>query len=141
MGRFSPDDRWIAFHTISSPGTRQIFIAPFRGAVPVPKNDWIPITDAQAIDRYSRWSPDGALLYFLSERDGFVCLWAQRLDPATKRPAGAAFAVRHFHTARRSLATIGNPSLMGMSVGTGRLIFSMTEQTGNIWMTEVGPGK
>jgi Tol biopolymer transport system component len=137
MGRFSPDDRWVAFHTISSPATRQIFVAPFRGTLPIPKSEWIPITDGQAIDRYTWWSPDGNLLYFISERDGFVCLWAQRLDPATKHPKGAAFPIRHFHTARRSLATIGNPGFMGMSVGTGQLIFSMTEQTGNIWMTEL----
>jgi Tol biopolymer transport system component len=139
MGRFSPDDRWIAFHTLPSPTTRQIFIAPFRGAVPIPQNEWIPITNGQAIDRYARWSPDGNLLYFISERDSFLCLWAQPLDPATKHPQGAAFSVRHFHTARRSLATIGNPGLMGMSVGTGRLIFSMTEQTGNIWINDLGP--
>jgi len=55
---------------------------------------------------------------------------------ATKHPEGAAFPIRHFHAARRSLATIGIASLMGMSVGTGRLILIMTEQTGNIWMTD-----
>jgi len=131
IGRFSPDDRWIALHTITSPATRRIFIAPFRGAVAVPESEWISITDGQAMDRYAWWSPDGNLLYFVSERDGFVCFWAQRLD-ARKQPQGAAFPVRHFHTARRAL---GDPESMGMSVGTGRLVFSMTEQTGNIWMT------
>ena len=34
------------------------------------------------------WSPDGNLLYFLSSRDGFLCLWAQWLDPSTKHPLG-----------------------------------------------------
>jgi hypothetical protein len=63
------------------------------------------------------WSPDGALLYFLSEREGFRCILAQRLDPATKRLLGEAFPVRHFHTARRSLMTIGDPGTMGMSPG------------------------
>ncbi len=134
MGHFSPDDRWISFHTNPSPVTRRIFIAPFRGAVAVPESEWIPITDGQAMDRYGWWSPDGNLLYFISGRDGFVCLWAQRLDPATKHPQGADFPIRHFHTARRAL---GDPEAMGMSVGTGRLIFSMTEQTGNIWMTNL----
>ena len=37
------------------------------------------------------WSPDGNLLYFLSERDGFRCIWGQKLDPASKRPLGAPF--------------------------------------------------
>ncbi len=141
IGRFSPDDRWIAFHTIPGAAIRQIFIAPFHGAALIPASEWIPITDGRAIERFTSWSPDGSLLYFSSDRDGFVCFWAQRLDPATKHPQGAAFPIRHFHTARRSLATIGNPSFMGMSVGTGRLIFSMTEQTGNIWMTELVPLK
>jgi len=30
--------------------------------------------------------------------------------------------------------TIGYPVLMGMSVAIDKLVFSMTEQTGNIWM-------
>ena len=89
------------------------------------------------MDRYAFWSPDGKLLYFLSERDGFRCIWAQRLDPATKHPSGAAFPIRHFHTSRRSLATVGDPLYIGLSVAVDKLVFSMTERTGNIWMTEL----
>jgi tricorn protease-like protein len=135
-GRFSPDDRWISFHSIT-PTTRRIFVAPFHGAAVIPEDQWIPITDGQAMDRYASWSPDGNLLYFLSEREGFRCIWAQRLDPATKHPLGAAFPVRHFHTSRRSLMTIGDPLSMGMSVGLDKLVFSMVERTGNIWMTNL----
>jgi hypothetical protein len=134
-GRFSPDDRWISFHSITPP-TRRIFVAPFHGAAEIPEREWIPITDGQAMDRYADWSPDGNLLYFLSEREGFRCLWAQRLDPVTKRPVGAAFPVQHFHTARRSLATIGDPVTMGVSVAADKIVFSMVERTGNIWMTD-----
>ena len=89
------------------------------------------------MDRYACWSPDGNLLYFLSEREGFRCIWAQRLDPATTHPSGAAFPVRHFHTSRRSLMTIGDPLFVGMSVAVDKLVFSMTERTGNIWMTNL----
>lgn len=32
---------------------------------------------------------------FFSDLEGFRCIWAQRLDPATKQPEGPAFAVRH----------------------------------------------
>jgi len=35
----------------------------------------------------ANWSPDGKLVYFISTRDGFRCVWAQRLDAAGK-PAG-----------------------------------------------------
>jgi Tol biopolymer transport system component/tRNA A-37 threonylcarbamoyl transferase component Bud32 len=135
-GRFSPDDRWISFHSIT-PSARRIFVAPFHGAAEIPENEWIPVTDGQAMDRYACWSPDGNLLYFLSERDSFRCIWAQRLEPVTKHPSGAAFPVRHFHTSRRSLATVGDPLSTGLTVAADKVVFSMTERTGNIWMTSL----
>jgi Tol biopolymer transport system component len=135
-GRFSPDDRWISFHAIT-PTTRRIFVAPFHGAAPIPENQWIPITDGKGMDRYADWSPDGKMLYFLSERDGFRCIWAQRLDPATKHPSGDAFPIKHFHTSRRSLLTIPDPVGTGMSVAADKIVFSMIEQTGNIWMKDL----
>jgi hypothetical protein len=52
------------------------------------------LTNNAASDTWPAWSPDSNLLYYLSKRDGFLCLWAQRLDPATKRPAGAACVAR-----------------------------------------------
>ena len=62
--------------------------------------DGIPITDGKEIDRQAYWSPDGNLLYYLSDRDGFRCIWAQSLNPATKHPEGEAFTVLHFHQGR-----------------------------------------
>jgi Tol biopolymer transport system component/predicted Ser/Thr protein kinase len=135
-GRFSPDDRWISFHQVT-PTARRIFVAAFHGAAAIPEDQWIPITDGKGMDRYADWSSDGRLLYFLSERDGFRCIWAQRLDPATKHPSGEAFPVRHFHTSRRSLMATADPVYTGMSVAAGKIVFSMVEQTGNIWMKDL----
>jgi hypothetical protein len=50
--------------------------------------------------------PDGNALYYASERDGYRCLWVQRLDAATKRPVGEAQVLQHFHDARASLKDI-----------------------------------
>ena len=142
-GRFSPDGRWIAFHaTTERPAeARQIFVAPFRGwpgeSAPS-RADWIPITDGKEMDRQSYWSPDGNLLYFLSDRDGFRCIWAQPLDAATKRPNGEAKSVHHFHGARRSLRGVGSrASAIQMSVARDQLVFALGELTGNIWMKDV----
>ncbi|HUJ23388.1 MAG TPA: protein kinase [Bryobacteraceae bacterium] len=135
-GRFSPDQRWISFHARSgNPAVRKVFIAPFRGAQVIPEHEWIPVTDGTTMDRETFWSPDGNLLYFLSERDGFRCIWAQRLDPETKRPIGQTFAVMHFHHPRDSLTSVanGNPASVGLSVIKGRIIFAMGDLTGNIW--------
>jgi hypothetical protein len=65
----------------------------------------------------------------------FVASGRKRLEAATKRPLGEPLPVRYFHTSRRSLATIGDPIATGLSVSADKLVFSMTERTGNIWMT------
>ena len=115
-------------------------MAPFRGwpgESGPSRADWIPITDGTEMDRQSYWSPDGNLLYFLSDRDGFRCIWAQPLDAATKRPNGEAKSVHHFHGARRSLRGVGNrASAIQMSVARDQLVFALGELTGNIWMKD-----
>ena len=130
--RFSPDDRWIALHFVLPPGDRrQIFIVPFRNGTPGDLSDWRAVTDGSGSDARPAWSPDGNLLYFLSDRDGSNCIWAQPLDSATKRPAGAAFGVLHLHQARNR---VFNSGAFRLAVAQDKIVFSMPELTGNIWM-------
>jgi hypothetical protein len=97
------------------------------------------VTDGSKLERDPAWSADGRFLYYLSERDGFRCIWARPLDPSTKRPSGEAFAVRHFHSARFSLRHVGSQGfLTGLSAGEGALVFSMGELKGNVWLEESG---
>jgi len=133
----SADARWIAFQAVTSPTERRIFIAPLRDWQPPSETEWVPVTDGHTPDRNPVWSPDGGLLYVISDRDGFRCFWAQRLDPATKRPKGPAFAVQHFHTARRSLATMDEIAAIGLSVASDKLVFSMQENVANIWLAKL----
>ena len=128
--QFCPGDRWISFACMHKPDRTRVMVAPFHGAAAIPESEWIPVTDGSGFDSRPRWSPSGNLLYFTSDRDGFRCIWAQRLDTATKRPVGPAFTVRHFHDLRRLLSDI--PEL-GFSVARDKLVFNMIEQTGNIW--------
>ena len=85
-----------------------------------------------------RWSPDGTLLYYVSEADGFRCIRARRLDPATKRPIGQPFDVYHSHSARRSLMNAWF-AWLEISVSPDKLFFNLGEPTGNIWMAEWKP--
>ena len=135
--KLSADEKWIAFQAVEQPTTRTIYAAPFRAGQPVGKNEWVRITDGSFMDRNSNWSPDGTLIYFLSERDSFRCIWAQRVDPATKQPQGAPFAVAHFHNAVRSLMNIDGPGQVGITVAPDRIIYSIGELTANIWMTQL----
>ena len=131
---FSPDDRWIAVLARIDGGSSRIYLAPFRASL-VPKHEWIALTDGSAWESSPRWSPDGKLVYYVSTRDGYHCIWAQRLDAANK-PSGAAFGVYHFHSARRAPAILpfGDTDLF---VGRNQLLFSLSELTGNVWSTRV----
>jgi WD40 repeat protein len=141
--RFSPDGRWISFSAVNRQPTAavaagtHVVVAPFRPDAPPREDEWIPITPHRpyAQDK-SRWSPDGNLLYYVSDIDGFRCIWAQRLDPATKRPIGDPLAVHHSHSARRSIMNVGIPLFFELSLTSDRLFFNMSETTGNIWMAE-----
>jgi Tol biopolymer transport system component len=130
--QFSPDDRWIAFLAQMGQGRSRVYITPFRGLVKSDPSDWIQVTGGELSDDKPRWSPDGSLLYFTSHRDGFMCLWAQRLDPDTKQPVGPPFDVHHFHTSRRSLANVGLGP-MEISIARNAIVFNLGEVTANIW--------
>jgi Tol biopolymer transport system component len=133
----SHDGQWIAFGVRFKPVDERIFIAPFRnGAVPQSEADWIAVTKGPALDNKPRWSVDGRLLYFTSDRDQFNCIWAQPLEPGTKRPVGAPFAAMHLHGGIRSFASTGALKLE-LSVAVDKLLFHLDEIRGNIWLSEL----
>ena len=134
--RFSPDGRWVSFGAVSTAGVNRVIIAPFPGNGAPPEDKWITIAEETkaGLDK-PRWSPDGNLLYYVSEADGFRCIRARRLDPATKRPSGRPFDVYHSHSARRSLMNAWF-AWLEISVSSDKLFFNLGETTGNIWMAE-----
>ncbi len=138
--RFSPDGKWVAFHALrNATNTAQIWIAPIGPVLPVPQSQWIAVTDGSKLERDPAWSADGRFLYFISERDGFRCIWARQLNALTKKPSGEAFPVHHFHSARFSLRHFGSQGyLTGLSAGQGALVFSMGELKGDVWLEERG---
>jgi hypothetical protein len=101
----------------------------------VPEQDWQLAAEETSYQQSPRWAANGNLLYFLSERDGYSCIWAQRLDPATKRPVGDAVAFHHEH---RSRFSINRPrGWESISVSRDKLIFALMEMTANIWLTNL----
>ena len=128
---YSPDGQSISFYV---PRTG-IFVAPLRDGIALGEQHWIAVTDGSANDLRPFWSPDGELLYFTSNRDGFVCIWVQRLSPRTKEPQGQPFTVHHFHSARHSPA-LGGPTTWGMPLAQDKLVVPLGQTTGNIWMAE-----
>jgi Tol biopolymer transport system component len=132
--RLSSDGGWIAFNGRPNRlAPAQVFVAQVQASVVAGEKDWIVISrDGDA----PSWSPDANVLYFWSNRDESPCLWAQRLDPSTKQPAGAPLSIQHFH--RRGLSWrnlyLGAPDI---AVARDKVVFNLGEHTGNIWMTQL----
>jgi Tol biopolymer transport system component len=137
---FSPDDRWVSFVAKVGPEVSQIFVVPYQDGVTPERSAWIAITDGNSWEAGPEWSSNGNTLYFPSERDGFRCLWGQRLSAATRRPSGVPFVVRHFHEAQRPAIIFSIQSgltlqgLLQFTSAADKIVYNPTNVTGNIWM-------
>ena len=131
-GAFSPDSKWIAFTSGMPSGESQVFVAP-AGTAPVPESQWIPINNDPASS--PAWSPDGNIIYYRSARDGFHCIWAQRLG-ADKRAAGQPLPVQHFHAASFGIYLL-KMSEFRIAVGRDRIIVNVARHSGNLWTTQL----
>jgi WD40-like Beta Propeller Repeat len=107
QARYSPDHRAVAVNACTEKTGCWVFIVPLNSEG-IPLTDgWIAMDHPSLWDDKPRWSPNGDLLYFISDRDGHLCLWAQRLDGGTKRPIGAPFPLYHFHNSRLAMINVG----------------------------------
>jgi len=127
--RFSPDARSIAFASGMTSGQARLYIAPLRSPA-VHEPEWIRIEDNAG---EPAWSPDGAVLYFRSKRDGYHCIWAQRLGPG-KKPQGEAIPIQHFHSAAFGLYLLKGAEF-NLTVARDRLILNVGKDSSNVWMT------
>ncbi len=134
---FSHDQKWVSYHNNEgNHDVRTIFANPIRSNLAELKTeDRIPITNGMNLDRQAVWSANDNTIFFLSDRDGFRCIWGQRLNVSTKRPLGKAYVVQHFHRISRSLSNVpGTVATVGLSVSANELFFSLGEVVGNVWM-------
>jgi hypothetical protein len=109
-----------------------LFIVKTENGLLMPGRAWILVGDEHGWSDKPRWSPDGNTLYFISDRDGSRCIWAQRLDAATKHPTSAPFSIYHFHQSRLSPINVGL-ALLEIDVANDKVVMDLGEMTGNIW--------
>ena len=95
-GRFSPDNRWVSFTARIQPNRGRIVIAPVDGPKPFPKAPGSR-SRRRGLRTGPTGRPTGRRCTFTSGRDGYNCLWGQRIEASSHRPVGEAFAVQHFH--------------------------------------------
>jgi Tol biopolymer transport system component len=132
-GKYSPDGRWIAFNAINlrEPGSSTIFVMPSQGG---DRSSWVALTGPRDWTDKPRWSPDGSLVYFIKQ-SAFFNVWAARFDGVAGKPVGQPFQVTRFDSPRRHLSS---NFVAGGAIGVSahRLVLTIMEQTGNIWMLD-----
>ena len=145
--RLSRDEHWVTWvRNDRASGVSQIFVAPFRGLSKIPTwREWIPLTEAEYRSGHGSWgrpwaghpawSPGGNVIYYLSDRDGFRCLWAQRLQVKTKQPEGGPIAIHHFHGLQR--LDVVSEAVQNLSIGPDKLAFLLLESKTTIWMADL----
>jgi dipeptidyl aminopeptidase/acylaminoacyl peptidase len=117
-------------------------IAPVRNGVAGKEAEWIAVTDGRYSDDKPQFSPDGNTVYFTSTRDGYLCIWVQKLDPVTKRPVGEALAYEHFHNSPgRDAASFwggwGGGGFPDLSVASDKMFMELPQFRAEIWMTQI----
>lgn len=134
VARFSPDGKWLVFSLDATKDRHPTYIAPVREG-PTPEAEWIRLEVSGDNSWSPVWSPQGDVIYMMSNRDGHACIWAQRLDPSTKKPLGSQFVVRHFHFPEASDAVWGRQMFLLSSVD--KLVVTIGSRTGNLWMAKL----
>jgi len=127
--RFSPKERWIAFNAVHKENQTQpstIYVIPASGG------EWTRITEGKYWDDEPRWSPDGKILYFGSNRTGFFNVWGIHFNSDTGKPVGEPFRVTVFQGSDQMPGGFGS----SYAIGANRLIVNLLEDSGNIWILD-----
>jgi Tol biopolymer transport system component/DNA-binding winged helix-turn-helix (wHTH) protein len=132
QSHMSPNGRWIAFEAIKEQPegleSRLYTISTAGGS-------WNAVTDGRQWDDKPRWSPDGKLLYYLSNRGANFNVWALRFDPVVGKTIGEPFEVTSLNNPGLSVPAARIPNVE-FAVGHGALVITVAERAGSIWMLD-----
>lgn len=130
---WSPNQKLLVFGNRVVGKGIQLMIAPFSGEGEAGKP--IELTSVEFNDDRPHFSNDGRLVYFLSDRDRYVCLWAMPIDPVKGTPRGEPRAVHHFH--RRALAIDAVPApIQGISTSSNRVALTVQRIRSGVFLAE-----
>jgi eukaryotic-like serine/threonine-protein kinase len=117
---WSPHGDRIAFWAIDRAGRRDLYTIAASGD---PKSV-VPLTADEPLDWNPVWSPDGAFVYFSSDRDGTMNLWRIAVDEKSGKQKGAPQSVRtpSPYVAFISIARSGSQIIYGSVSNTGELL-------------------
>lgn len=128
----SPDGNWLAIAVERGKQKVHGYLARFGRAGVADPSDWIWVTE-EPFNLTFAWAPDGTDLYYFHSRDGFRCLWSQRVEDLQRgRRAGPPRSIRHFHSFQ-------NYPLNGsaLSVAGNRVAVVLAQHRSNLWRASV----
>jgi Tol biopolymer transport system component len=131
-GQFSPDGRWIVFEAVKQPPTPNAESALY--VLPATGGPWTRLSEGEHWDDKPRWSPDGNMIYFVSDRSGFFNVWGIHFDATKGKPVGEPFRVTAFETPALMLPAPfdrGEPSIT-----RDHLVLTLEDLSGSIWILD-----
>jgi hypothetical protein len=136
-GGSDADKRNFIVFTVSKPDALgQVFAARLEPGDRVPDSHWIEITGKSDFSRRPVWSGDGKTIFYLSNSDGFWCIWGQQFDPDKGGLMGKPFPVHHYHDLKLSPAEIPVEHF-NLSTAGDSLYLNLTETGGTIWVGKI----
>lgn len=127
----SPNGQWISYVAHKNSQQSTIFVAPFLGRL-IDFRQGRSISDQGAWNDKPRWTKDGDSVVYISDRDGFRCLWRQELD-RDHHARGVLRSVAHFHQSRLSPINLSRLAF-NLSVCRDWVLFNLADQRANIWI-------
>ena len=128
---WSPANQHLLF-TETNGGVKRIFAARLPQATAKVTGKWILIPDAGVSPQHARWSGDGRTIVYVSNSDGFTCIYGWSFSPEKDQVIGRPFPIAHFHNARASIDNVF-PRSFNLSVDRDSVFFNLGEQTSTIW--------
>jgi Tol biopolymer transport system component/DNA-binding winged helix-turn-helix (wHTH) protein len=128
QSKYSPDGRWIVFEAELN-NQSIIYVTPATGGGP-----WTQITEGKHWDDKPRWSPDGRIIYYVSELKGFFNVWGIHFDPVKGKPEGEPFQVTTFDNPRLMVADV--MSTVGLTLTEDKLVVTVAQVSGSIWVLD-----
>ncbi len=129
---WSPEIQYLLFTASRGGNTKQVFAVLYPKSAQTPIGEWIPITDESEFSDRPQWSSDGKIVFYLSTRDGFSCVWGQHFDPESRKATSAPFAVMHYHSPRFSPDVVVNRSF-NLSVSGDSVYLNVGEINTSVW--------
>ena len=81
-----------------------------------------------------QWSPDSRYIYFLSDVDGWICVWRREIDPGSGKPVGDKQEVISFHDHRLNPYRFSNQPrhLIGLTVTERSILLSLLKTDSSV---------